>query len=107
MIDKYRIEKELGRGAIGVVYEAYDTTLQRRVAIKVLRGNFDADGRDRFVRGAQSLAQLRHPSIVNIFQCGQVDAQPYLVMEYVVGESLRSVIDRKQPLELARKLQII
>ncbi|MEO7891887.1 MAG: protein kinase [Vicinamibacterales bacterium] len=106
-IGKYEVRHEIGRGGVGIVYLAFDAELRREVAIKLLRGDFDDDSRDRFLRGAQVLSRLRHPNIVTVFEYGHLAGQPYIVMEYVVGTSLRTLIQQRSPVTLARKLQII
>jgi serine/threonine protein kinase len=85
-----RIIRELGRGGMGVVYEAEQISLGRRVAIKVLRGHATADAtsRDRFLREARAVARLKHANIVPIYAVGEVDDIPYLVMELVEGAGL-------------------
>ncbi|MEZ6186038.1 MAG: protein kinase [Planctomycetota bacterium] len=99
-IGDYPIERELGRGGMGVVYLARDPGLERQVAIKVCSGLSDLDPvrrerRDaRFRREAQAVARLRHPGIVSVYACGVHEGTPYLVMDYVPGETLQSVGQR-------------
>lgn len=90
----YTLLSELGRGAMGVVYEAMHRTLRRKAAVKVLRNGFDADPQacDRFRREAYALAQVRHPHIVEVFEAGDVDGRPYYAMALVAGRSLASLI---------------
>lgn len=87
---QYRIIRELGRGGMGVVYEAEHESLGRRVAIKILRAISltDATARERFRREAQLTARLQHPNIVQIFEVGDHQGQPFLALEYVDGPSL-------------------
>lgn len=89
-----RIIRELGRGAMGVVYLADQSELHRLVAVKMLRSGAGADfeERARFYAEAEAAASLHHPNIVKIYQVGQVAEQPYCVMEYVSGGSLRDRI---------------
>ncbi len=89
-----RIVREIGRGGMGVVYEAEQEPLGRRVAVKVLLGHASADpkGRERFIREAHALAKLRHPNIVAIHSVGEQDGRPYYVMPLIDGTSLDRVI---------------
>ena len=85
-----RLLRELGRGGMGVVYEAEQEPLGRRVAVKVLprAAMFDPRSRARFLREAQIVAKLRHPHIVPVFTAGEQDGVPYLVMELIEGVGL-------------------
>ncbi|HEX5469575.1 MAG TPA: protein kinase [Gaiellaceae bacterium] len=87
---RYRVEKVLGRGGMATVYLARDDELDRPVAIKVLAPHLAGDPtfRDRFVREARLAAQLSHPNVVQIFDAGEDDGSPYIVMECVAGPSL-------------------
>jgi uncharacterized protein YndB with AHSA1/START domain/predicted Ser/Thr protein kinase len=87
----------LGHGGMGVVYKGRQPLLDRLVAIKVLRSDFQADDgfQERFLREARTLALLRHPYIVTVYDVGKSDELYYLVMEYVAGDSLRQrLVDR-------------
>jgi len=104
---RYRILGSLGSGGMGTVYLAEDTRLGRRVAIKCLREGFDGESaRKRFHREARAIASLHHPNIVNIFDFGEHQDAPYIVMEYVEGETLREMISQRRPVPLAYKLEI-
>ncbi|MDQ3997584.1 MAG: protein kinase, partial [Gemmatimonadota bacterium] len=94
--DRYLIEAELGRGGMSVVYRALDRRLHRRVAVKVLPPElaFNAEVRERFLREAQTAAQLSHPSIVPIYTVDERDGVVYFVMALVEGESVASVLRR-------------
>jgi hypothetical protein len=94
--DRYLIEAELGRGGMSVVYRALDRRLHRRVAIKVLPPElaFNAEVRERFLREAQTAAQLNHPSIVPIYTVDERDGVVYFVMALVEGESVASLLRR-------------
>jgi formylglycine-generating enzyme required for sulfatase activity len=87
--DEFRLERPLGRGGMGVVHLAYDTTLCRHVAVK-----FIADSQPKpwvheyFENEARILAQMQHPNVVQMFRAGKVDGHPYIVFEYVTGCSL-------------------
>src|SRR5262249_25440566 len=85
----YEIVGELGRGAMGIVYRAYQVRLKRLVALKMLRGDEqDPDRLARFRKEAEASAQLRHPNIVQIHEVGDWKGRPYLAMEYIEGGSL-------------------
>jgi len=93
---------------MGTLYLARDPMLDRLVAIKVMRLDVQAgDIRARFEREARSISRLRHPNIVTIFEYGEHGGEPYIVMEYIRGESLADVIRRRAPLPVARKLQLV
>src|SRR5216117_1806495 len=87
---EYSIERELGRGGMGVVYLAREVRLAREVAIKVLPPALAASDvmREQFVREAQTAARLSHPNIVPIYRVGEADDLVYFVMAYVAGETL-------------------
>jgi serine/threonine protein kinase/predicted Zn-dependent protease len=95
----YRIVRELGRGGMGVVYEAVETAMERRVALKVLPAGLRVDQRSvvRFRREARVIAKLRHPNIVAIYATGVEGGTPYIAMEFVEGETLDKVLARKRP----------
>src|SRR2546428_1935427 len=86
----YRIEAALGEGGMGVVYRALDTKLNRPVAVKFLRQNLaDPAARRRFQREAQMASSLNHPHIVTVYDVGELEAQQYLVTEFVDGGTLK------------------
>jgi eukaryotic-like serine/threonine-protein kinase len=98
--DRYDLIEVVGTGGMGVVWRAYDRTLHRQVACKVLSGS---RGRDpvfekRFRREAHHIASLSHPNIVVVFDSGTDDGRPFIVMEYVQGASLRQVLDARSVL---------
>ena len=102
-IGKYEIRAMLGEGATGVVYEAYDSDVERRVAIKtlhphLLKGKVGAGLLARFKREAISAARCLHPNIVALYEYGQHGSRPYIVMEYVDGISVQKFIKRRQRL---------
>jgi predicted Ser/Thr protein kinase len=107
-IGRYEIQRRLGRGGMGTVYAAHDPVLGRLVGIKVFAGDLDIpDARERFAREARSAAALAHPHIVAVYDFGEYRSQPYIVMEYVAGETLAEVIRRRAPVSLAEKLRWI
>ncbi|MEO7104158.1 MAG: serine/threonine-protein kinase [Gemmatimonadaceae bacterium] len=87
---QYEIDREIGRGGMGVVYLARDVRLDRPVAIKILSPHLsgDAELRERFLREARTAARLSHPNIVSIYSEGEADGRPFIVMQYVHGESV-------------------
>ena len=106
-IGRYELGNVIGRGAFGVVYRAWDTMLNRAVALKrPLAGVLEAPGAvERFLREAQSAANLRHPHIVPVFDSGQVDGEPYLVSALVEGRNLADEIaDRRPGFRLAAEI---
>jgi len=104
VIDELRIERELGRGGMGVVYLAHDTALDRKVAIKFIA---EAQPRPRskhdFENEARLLARLQHPNIVTVFRVGQVEGHPYIVSEYIMGHSLAKL---RAPVPWPRALEL-
>jgi serine/threonine protein kinase len=92
----FQIVRELGRGGMGIVYEAVQLTLKRRVALKILPPALGGHGQLalRFRREAEAAARLRHPGIVPVYACGEVAGTPFFAMELVEGHSLAHVIAR-------------
>ena len=97
---KYKIEDEVGRGGMGIVYKAEDTKLKRRVALKFMPPELmlDAEAKERFVLEAQAAASLTHPNICTIHEIDEEEGKSFIAMEYVEGQSLREKI-AKGPLE--------
>src|SRR5262245_4541230 len=89
-VGRFELLDTVGQGAFGTVYRAHDPELDRTVAVKVPRASDLAGPRDRerFLREARSVAQLRHPSIVTVHEVGQKDGLPYLVSDFVDGITL-------------------
>jgi tetratricopeptide (TPR) repeat protein len=105
-IGRYEIQRRLGRGGMGTVYVAHDPVLGRLVAIKVFATDLDLpDAVQRFTREARSAAALNHPNIVTVHDYGDVESQPFIVMEYVQGETVADYIRRKAPVALTEKLR--
>ncbi|HKB00696.1 MAG TPA: protein kinase [Gemmataceae bacterium] len=106
-IGHYDVLEVLGRGGSGIVYRAFDDVLQRVVAVKVLAPAMAATSpaRKRFLREARSSAQVRHENVVQVHEVGE-QPLPYLVMEFVPGETLQQRLDRTGPLEVPEVLRI-
>ncbi len=106
-IDRYRILSQLGKGGMAVVYEALDTTLDRHVAIKVIQPGKEQLNTflARFRREAKVLANLSHPNIVKVFDYGEYEGSPYLVMDYIQGGTLKDLLKGK-PLRWQKSVQI-
>jgi predicted ATPase len=87
--NRYQLDEQLGSGGMGTVYRAHDATLDRDVAVKVLtRSGLGTEGRDRLLNEAQAIAKLSHTNIVSVFDAGEEDSTPYIVMEVIEGASL-------------------
>jgi serine/threonine-protein kinase len=120
---RYRLDAEIGRGGMSTVYRAFDTVLERAVAIKLMHREIasDSDQLERFRREARAVAQLNHPHVVTVIDAGEepspdagraggqaADAAtvgtPYIVLEYVDGETLKDLIRRDAPLEIPQAI---
>ena len=104
---KYRIVEPIGKGGMGVVYKAEDIKLKRTVAVKFLPPELteDSEAGERFLREAQAAAALSHPHICTVHEVNEAKNEPFIVMEYVEGESLKEKI-HKGPLDQAEELDI-
>ena len=93
-VGRYLVLEEIGRGGMGVVLAAYDPRLDRKVAIKVIRTARDQErDRERVVREAQAMAQVRSPHVVAVHDAGELDERVFITMEFVAGTTLRSLLD--------------
>src|SRR3954449_1916274 len=92
-IGPYRVVRKLGEGGMGVVYAAEDERLHRAVAIKTIRES-DALARERFMLEARAAASLSHPNVCQLFDIGETDGTPFIVMELLDGESLHERLSR-------------
>jgi hypothetical protein len=115
---RYRLDAQIGRGGMSTVYRAFDTVLERSVAIKLMHREIasDSDQLERFRREARSVARLNHPHIVTVIDAGEEPSPesalgsapevgtPYIVLEYVEGETLKALIRRDGPLEITRAI---
>jgi serine/threonine-protein kinase len=100
---RYRLEARIGAGGMSTVYRALDETLQRQVAIKLMNREVasDSDQLERFRREARAVAQLSHPHVVGVIDAGEDENRPYIVFEYVEGETLKERIRRQGRLDIA------
>jgi serine/threonine protein kinase len=107
-LERYEVLEEVGRGGMGVVLKAFDPSLHRVVAIKVLAPQLATSGvaRQRFLREAKAAAAVSHDHIVTIHAVDEANGLPYLVMQYVAGPSLQQRIDKEGALELTEILRI-
>ena len=111
-LGKYEIKRVLGRGAMGVVYEGWDPTIQRVVAIKTvpISDTDDEETREaiaRFRREAQAAGRLTHPNIVSVFDYGETNELAYIVMEFVNGPSLKEVMGKNDRFALPDVVKIM
>src|SRR3954453_538263 len=93
---RYRLDAQIGAGGMSTVYRAFDTVLERQVAIKLMHREIASNSEqlERFRREARAVAQLNHPHIVTVIDAGEDDGTPYIVFEFVDGETLKERIRR-------------
>ena len=105
---RYQLHEMLGQGGMGVVYRAFDTVLQRVVALKLIvtPGGLNSDLRERFFREARAAGHLSHKNIVTIYDLGEEDGRPYIAMEYLDGEDLQKRLARPEKMSLKHKLDL-
>jgi len=108
-IGKYQIQRVLGRGGMGTVYEALDPFINRKVALKTMIAGLadNAELKTRFLREAQAAGGLRHRNIVTVYDLGDDKGQPYIAMEFIEGTDLEKVIQNREPLTVEWKLDIL
>src|SRR5687768_4248579 len=105
-IARYQVEDRLGRGGMGTVYLARDPQLGRQVAIKLIQAEFDStEGRHRFEKEARSIAALNHPNIVTVYDLGEFESRPFIVLEYIDGRSIDAVIREREPIAMDLRLR--
>jgi len=97
-VHQYRVEKVLGQGGMGVVYRAYDTKLQRPVALKLLAGEWTADEerRRRFLREARAAARVIHPAIAQVYDVDEHEGAAFIAMEWVEGRTIRDLVHARE-----------
>ena len=107
--DRYQIIKMIGEGGMANVYLAYDTILERNVAVKVLRGDLATDEKfvRRFQREALSASSLSHPNIVEVYDVGEDNGVYYIVMEYIEGKHLKQLLKKRGKLTLEEVIDIM
>jgi tetratricopeptide (TPR) repeat protein/predicted Ser/Thr protein kinase len=105
-IGRYVVRERLGQGGMGVLYLALDPAIDRLVAVKLL-GVQGPELRERFVREAGLAGRLQHPNIVTVYDVGAHEGQPFIAMEYIPGETLGELIQRRATLSLRRRLELI
>ena len=95
--DRYQIIRLIGEGGMANVYLAHDTILDRDVAVKILRGDLAGDEKfvKKFQREAISASSLNHPNIVELYDVGEDNGQYFIVMEYVDGKTLKSLVKKR------------
>jgi tetratricopeptide (TPR) repeat protein/tRNA A-37 threonylcarbamoyl transferase component Bud32 len=105
----YEIRKELGRGGMGVVYEAFDTALKRKVALKEMRSEIAQSTRDkeRFLAEARTVAKFQHPNIVSIYNILEEGHRTFLVFEHVQGGGLDGLLDQRRKLDPAAAVPLL
>jgi serine/threonine-protein kinase len=107
LVDRYRIERELGAGGMATVYLAEDLRHERKVAVKVLRPELSAIlGGERFLNEIRVTANLQHPHILQLYDSGEAGGLLYYVMPYVEGESLRDRLTRERQLPVDEAVEI-
>ena len=102
-VGRYRLERELGEGGMGVVHAAFDPDLQRRVALKVLRiAAPGIEAKDRLLREARAMARLAHPNVVTVHEVGTANGRDYVAMELVLGETLADWLrsEKRRPADI-------
>jgi hypothetical protein len=99
-LGRYRIVRELGRGAMGTVYLVHDVQLDRPVALKIphFSADDDAELRQRFVSEARAAANIEHPNICPVYDVGEINGTPYLTMAYLQGQPLSQLVEGRPPL---------
>src|SRR4051812_14915784 len=108
-IDHFEIRAQLGQGGMGTVYLAHDLSLERPVAIKVLRRELadDPDLVSRLMLEARAQARLQHPNVVNVYYIGRFEGTPYFAMEYVRGKNLAEIVQEHGPLGWEQALEYV
>ena len=106
---RYQIVRNIGEGGMANVYLAYDTILEREVAVKILRGDLATDEKfvKRFQREAKAASSLNHPNIVEMYDVGEDDGNYFIVMEYIDGKTLKSLIKKRGALSLPEVIDIM
>jgi serine/threonine protein kinase len=106
-VGRYQVTRLIAHGGMGSLYLARDPAIDRLIAIKLLKDGFDSSVRERFAREARATGRLRHPNIVTVFDVGEHEDRPFIAMEYVPGETLAQLIERRAPVRVVEKLAIL
>jgi serine/threonine-protein kinase len=110
LFGRYRLDDRLGQGGMGIVYRAWDTVLERVVALKMVlsdeEGALEPEVRERFLREARAAAHLTHRNIVTIYDLGEHEGRPYFAMEFLEGEDLQRRLSRQEKTSVWRKIDI-
>ncbi|MHB1244143.1 MAG: protein kinase domain-containing protein [Gaiellaceae bacterium] len=106
--ERYELKEMVGSGGMSSVYRAFDTLLERNVALKILHEQFGGDDEhvERFRREARAVAQLSHPNIVTVIDRGEEDGRQFIVFELIDGENLKELVERGGPLPVRRVLEL-
>jgi len=108
LANKYLVEAEVGRGGMSIVYRGKHNMIDRTVAIKMLQSQLLSDQNSvaRFQREAQAVARINHPNVIAVYDCDIHDGQPYIVMDFLTGDSLSGIIKRDNHVEAGRLIKI-
>ena len=108
LADRYELEELVGTGGMSSVFRAHDRLLDRKVALKILHQHYSADGEyvERFRREARAVAAVSHPNIVTVIDRGAHEGRQFIVFEYVDGENLKRLIERRGSVPVALALEL-
>ncbi|HEX5450639.1 MAG TPA: protein kinase [Gaiellaceae bacterium] len=108
LVDRYEVEELVGAGGMSSVYRAHDRLLERKVALKVMHQHYvdDPEYVERFRREARSVASISHPNVVTVIDRGEWEGRQFIVFEYVDGENLKQLIERRGPAPVAMALEL-
>jgi tRNA A-37 threonylcarbamoyl transferase component Bud32/tetratricopeptide (TPR) repeat protein len=108
-VDKYEIIRPVGKGAMGQVYLAHDTVLDRDVALKVMVAQIadDPELKQRFEREARAVAKMQHPNLVTVFDLGSHHGSPFIAMEFLKGQDLQKAVRQTPPMTVERNVAVI
>src|SRR5579864_4554706 len=106
-VGRFEIQAEIGQGGGGQVFRAFDSTVNRVVAIKILTSTNSADSLRRFRYEASAAGNLHHPNIVTVYEFGEEGKLPYLAMEYLEGQDLQNILKKGTPYTILQKVEIM
>ena len=109
LIAGYRLDEQIGRGGMAVVYRAWDSRLERRVALKILAPELarDDEFRQRFIRESRAAAAVDHPNIIPIYEAGEATGVLFIAMRFVDGRDVQTIINQEGPLPPARVCDLV